>query len=140
LYVAAFYARVAACRIAPEKTVAALAETTAAGFLSSPMSLDHLEEAINEVTDKDRSWWPFLWLRPEKHVALSLPRLFVISLLYGLPLGALSALLVTLAEPRARANAAPLLALFPLAFFFFATVVIGPMWNRRAERLRRRTR
>ena len=30
------------------------------------MSLDELEEAVNEITDKDWSWWPFLWLRPAK--------------------------------------------------------------------------
>ena len=104
------------------------------------MSLEIFEKAINEVSDKDWSWWPFLWLRPEQHAALSLTRLFVISMLYGIPCGAVSHLAVVLLEPRARESFPVLLVGLPLLFLFIGSVVVAPMWNRRAERLRHRNR
>lgn len=92
-----------------------------------------LERAINEVTDKDWSWWPFLWLRPEPHERLTLPRLALIALLFGVPCGALMALALSFAGPSAHASF--FLAAFPTLLFFVATTLVGPAWNRRAERL-----
>lgn len=104
------------------------------------MSIEELEEAINDVTDDDRSWWPFLWMRPEQHVRLSLVRLAALALLYGLPIGGLACLAIAFLEPVSRAEAPFAAVGFPLMFFLFGSVVIAPMWNRRAERLRERRR
>ncbi len=100
------------------------------------MSIDVLEKAINEVSDKDWSWWPFLWLRPEKHAQLSLVRVAAISVLYGAPCGGLTSIALALLAPEARAHAAVFAVAFPMMLFFVASVFVSPMWNRRAERLR----
>lgn len=104
------------------------------------MPLDSLEKTVNSVTDKDSAWWPFLWLRPHKHVSLTLDRLCMVAVLYGAPGGLLLATAYALVFPSKR-ETAPLIALaFPMLLLFVATVIIGPMWNRRAERLRKRLR
>jgi hypothetical protein len=102
------------------------------------MSLDVFEQAINDVSDKDWTWWPFLWIRPEKHARLSLARLTTIAMLYGLPLGGLLSVAFAALDPRARAAASALAAAVPLALLFVGSVVVAPMWNRRADRLRAR--
>ncbi len=104
--------------------------------LAEPMSLELLEKVVNEVSDKDLSWWPFLWLRPEKDADFSLKRLVSFALLYGLPSGALFSLVIAFGHPEARSAAPMLVGAFPLLLLFFGSVVVGPMWNRRAERLR----
>jgi hypothetical protein len=102
------------------------------------MSIDLLEEAVNTLSDNDRSWWPFLWLRPEKHAPFSLGRLTALAILYGAPTGALFSVAWAFIDPRARAAALIPALGFPVFFLFVTSAVIGPMWNRRAERLRAR--
>ncbi|MBX3229857.1 MAG: hypothetical protein KIT84_05940 [Labilithrix sp.] len=104
------------------------------------MSLEHLENAVNEVSDKDWSWWPFLWLRPEKHEPMTLTRLATVAFLFGAPIGAFLTVVGAMVNPEAKYAAPVLLAIFPLLLFFVASVVVGPMWNRRAERLRARAK
>jgi hypothetical protein len=102
------------------------------------MPTNPLEDAVNELSDKDWSWWPFLWLRPEKHADLSLMRVSVLAILYGVPSSLLLAL-VTRLQP-AHAPTTPestfAFAMFPLLFLFSGSVLVAPMWNRRAARLR----
>ena len=102
------------------------------------MPLQQIEEVVNEVSDRDWSWWPFIWLRPEKHVDLSLARVVAISVLYGVPSSLLMALAVSVFRRPPVAELAQTVALFPLLFLFVGSVVIAPMWNRRADRLRAR--
>ena len=101
---------------------------------------DVLEEAVNEVSDRDGSWWPFLWMRPEKHARLALRRLVSLALLNGLPAGGLLALSLSMVDPDARGSAPFFVAVFPLLLLFVGSVVVAPMWNRRAARLRSRIR
>lgn len=104
------------------------------------MSFELIEDAVNEVSDRDASWWPFLWLRPRKDENLSLGRLVLLAALYGAPFSAaLGALLACLA-PHARTAIAGMMATLPLVFLAVTTGLVGPMWNRRAERIRRRER
>src|SRR5262245_53467196 len=104
------------------------------------MSMDQLERALNAMTDEDWGWWPFLWLRPRKHVDLGLARLAAIAILQGLPCGAVASLALVLARSGARSAAPWVVAAFPLLLFFLGSVLVGPMWNRRAARLRRAIR
>ncbi len=102
------------------------------------MSLDRLEDVINDVSDRDWSWWPFLWLRPEKTAHLSLTRILSLSVLYGVP----ASVLMGFAISVLRAPSTPELLFtafaFPMLFLFTGSVVVAPMWNRRADRLRAR--
>lgn len=99
------------------------------------MQHDSFEDAVNDLSDRDSNWWPFLWLRPEKHEELTLLRLIALSILYGLPCGALLGTIArVVGEASTTASIATVVA-FPLVCLFAGTVVIAPMWNRRAARL-----
>jgi len=102
------------------------------------MRFDELEETINEISDRDWSWWPFLWLRPEKHAELTLARVVVLSLLYGAPCGVLTAIASSLLRARSLPETLFMPLAFPLLFLFAGSAIVAPMWNRRAERLRAR--
>lgn len=102
------------------------------------MSMDQLEAAVNEVSDKDWAWWPFLWLRPEKHEHLSVLRMASISMLYGVPASVLTELGIKLQYPASLPELVATSLFFPLLFLFFGSVFVAPMWNRRANCLRAR--
>jgi hypothetical protein len=102
------------------------------------MSIDRLEEAINDIADKDWSWWPFLWLRPARHTRLPLRTMILLALLYGIPVSILIAMGTTLARTASPRELALTGSATPLLFLFVGTVVVAPMWNRRAARLRAR--
>ena len=100
------------------------------------MSFDILEKAINEISDKDWSWWPFLWLRPEKHARMSLLRVTALSLLYGVPFSGMMMLALRHIEGVVAQQQFVAAVVFPIMFLLLGSTVIGPMWNRRAERER----
>lgn len=113
-----------------------LAVVSARASLNLVMSFDILEKAINEISDKDWSWWPFLWLRPAQDARMSLPRLAAISLLYGVPFSALVMLALRHIQPFAAQQLFVAAIVFPMMFLLLGSTVVGPMWNRRAERMR----
>jgi hypothetical protein len=102
------------------------------------MSMDHFEESVNAVSDKDWSWWPFLWLRPEKQERLTLVRVASIAMLYGAPASALMALGIKLQYAATRPELVAMGLFFPVMFLCLGSVVVAPMWNRRSDRLRAR--
>ncbi len=116
------------------------------GLLSSrsmsPVSavLDQLESVVNDLSDRDWTWWPFLWLRPAKEARLTRRRLAAMAVLYGLPLSLMLCLGLRATIPAARADDGVWVALaaLPFAFLLHVGLVVGPMWNRRAARLLRR--
>jgi hypothetical protein len=102
------------------------------------MELDGLEEAVNEVSDRDGSWWPFLWLRPHKTERFSLRRVTLLAVLWGLPCSLFLGLIGATLIEMSLADRVLTTSAFPLLFLFAGSVVVAPMWNRRAARLRRR--
>jgi hypothetical protein len=102
------------------------------------MSMDQLEAAVNEVSDTDWSWWPFLWLRPEKQERLAFWRIASIAMLYGLPVSALVEVGIKLQYAATLPELAATGLFFPLLFVILGSVLVAPMWNRRADRLRAR--
>lgn len=100
--------------------------------------MDKLEAAVNDVSDNNWSWWPFLWLRPEKHDRLPLTRVALLSVLYGVPL---TVLLEVGIKAQYKASITELVAtalVFPLLLLVSGSAIVAPMWNRRAVRLRAR--
>ncbi|MDB4946402.1 MAG: hypothetical protein JWP97_5936 [Labilithrix sp.] len=102
------------------------------------MSMDQLEAVVNEVSDKDWAWWPFLWMRPEKHGHLSVVRVAAMAMLYGLPASVLTELGIKLQYAASAAEIAGTALFFPVLFLLVGTVFVAPMWNRRAASLRSR--
>lgn len=98
------------------------------------------DDAINERSDQDWAWWPFLWVRPEKHERMSFARVAAMATLFGVPCGALASLLFAVAM-RSTWTTLPLgMICFPLTLYLFGHFVVARAWNRRAVRVAARRR
>jgi hypothetical protein len=98
---------------------------------------DELEQMLNWVSDQDRQWWPFVFLRPEPWKRMSSLRVGALSLLLGVFFGMLANIAVAFTSSPLVARPDP--AVFPLgttlAFFVFFRLTFAYSWNRRASRL-----
>lgn len=101
--------------------------------------MDNLEAAVNDLSDNDWSWGPFLGLRPGKHERLPFTRVALLSAFYGIPLAALLELGIKAQYAASTTELVATAAFFPLLSLVVGSVVVAPMWNRRAERLRARS-
>jgi len=99
------------------------------------------DERLNEVSDRDAVWGPFVWLRPEKNRCFSTLRVLAIGALLGLSYGMLMNIGI-ISICRIARQPLPSLATVPLllAGIFFAgfQLTLGPAWNRRARLIVRR--
>lgn len=99
------------------------------------------DERLNDVSDRDAVWGPFVWLRPERDHVFSVPRVLAIGALIGLSYGMLLNIGI-LSLCRIAGQPLPSLATVPLLltgiFFFGFQSTLGPAWNRRARLMVRR--
>jgi hypothetical protein len=98
------------------------------------------ERLMNFISDADHGWWPFLFMRPEPDERMTTVRVAALAVLYGL----LPAVFVNAVVRVTGENADSLHPLlFPLgavlAFFAVFRFTFAACWNRRAERLKRRS-
>jgi hypothetical protein len=94
------------------------------------------EGVFNHLTDSERQWWPFAFLRPEPEEPLSTLRVALLALLQGVPLGML--LVAIDAHSRHAATGQRLfgfLCVVCAAVFATNRFTLAYFWNRRAERL-----
>ena len=102
---------------------------------------DELEEILNSVSDHDGQWWPFVFLRPDQRERMTSLRVSALSLLLETFFGMLANLAVALSSQPAHR---PHVLVFPLCtalgFFAIFRATFAYSWNRRAERLRARSR
>ena len=94
------------------------------------------EGVFNHLTDSERQWWPFGFLRPDPVEPLSTLRVALLALLQGVPLG----LLLVAIDARARHAATgprllEFLCIVCAAVFATNRFTLAYFWNRRAERL-----
>ena len=59
--------------------------------------MEQLEEFLNSLSDSDREWWPFLFLRPQQNQRIGSLRAAALSVLYGAPIGLLATIVLALA-------------------------------------------
>jgi hypothetical protein len=95
-----------------------------------------LERRANDITDSERTWWPFGILRLSPEEELSTARVATLSAVCGVP----SSLVMMLVDHHARGSGTPLRgALFLVwvcvAFFAIYRSTFAYFWNRRADRL-----
>src|SRR5690348_6445679 len=91
------------------------------------------EGVFNHLTDSERQWWPFGFLRPEPEAPLSTLRVALLALLQGVPLGML--LVAIDARSRHAATGPRLFGFLCLVCaMVFATnrFTLAYFWNRRA--------
>lgn len=103
--------------------------------------VDDFEKMVNDLSDKDREWWPFVALRPERDQPMKNRVVFVLAALYGAMFGVLFNILgaalgveVAVAQPYLP----PLI--LSMVLFVAYKYSFAWAWNRRAQRIAARTR
>jgi hypothetical protein len=97
--------------------------------------LDLFTEFHNWVSDKDFIWWPFSFLRPEKHVPMSMTLILQMAACFA-GLGTLMFTAFAIVN-----NIFTISSLFQTLFFSYAlfflwfTLITRTFWNRRAYKL-----
>lgn len=98
------------------------------------------DDAVNELSDQDWAWWPFLWVRPEKHARMSMVRVATMAILFGVPSGALASIVFAVAMRSTWTTVPTGMLCFPLTLFLFGYLVVARAWNRRSLRVAARRR
>jgi hypothetical protein len=99
--------------------------------------IDQVEQMVNWVSDNDREWWPFLFLRPREEERMGSRRVFALSVLHGFVAGMLANVVLALtAGPEGPGVS---IWMFPvwttMVFFVVYRATFAYFWNRRAQRL-----
>jgi hypothetical protein len=93
------------------------------------------EDVLNVISDLDQNWWPFVFLRPERHQKITWARTALLAILYGVFAGTLVNALVKLGGGEENINP----WMFPVGatvgFFLVFRMTFAFGWNRRAARL-----
>lgn len=105
-----------------------------------PFSRTALDDTLTEFCDRDRNWWPLLFLRPSRDQPVGLVRTWTLATLLGLPLGLFANVLIALLA-RVLGAGAPSGWLLPLILVglngLALHLTLVPAWNRRAHQLAR---
>lgn len=98
-------------------------------------TIRHMEEVANWISDMEREWWPFGFLRPQPYARMSSLRVAAIAVLYGVFVGMLANVLVAASVGTAGRSVIALPALTTFGFFVIYRFTFAYFWNRRADRL-----
>lgn len=100
------------------------------------------DDRLNELNDRDDMWGPLLFLRPERHQALTASRALVVSALLGGFFGMLGNVMLGLMLPATQQSHRPPVWLMPALltamYFVCGQLSLVAAWNRRARQLSRR--
>jgi ABC-type uncharacterized transport system permease subunit len=95
-------------------------------------------DLFNWLSDMDQEWWPFLFMRPERHERMSSFRVVLLAILYGVFAGAAFDACAALAHKMI--NPVYALVIAPVAFFFVFRFTFAVAWNKRAAKLKNAAR
>src|SRR4051812_32574269 len=99
--------------------------------------IEGLEQFVNDVSDLDREWGPFVFLRPARTERMTSWRVMALAALYGVMAGMVANLVARMTAEGRGLN----VLFFPFAatlgFFVIYRLTFAVCWNRRAERLLR---
>ncbi len=99
--------------------------------------IEGLEQFANSVSDLDREWGPFLFLRPARTERMTSWRVMGLAALYGVMTGMLMNAVARVAGQGRDLNLLLLPTGATLGFFLLYRLTFAVCWNRRAERLLR---
>jgi hypothetical protein len=100
--------------------------------------LEDFERLANHISDRDRDWWPFLFLRPARDQRIKPLRIVILAVLYGLPFGMLLDIIYALTGSEVTMERPYLIPLVMIGGLFFSySITLARAWNSRADRLRR---
>lgn len=96
-----------------------------------------IENFLNRLTDVNSSWWPFLFLRPEKSRRIDNRHLLKMSVYFGSFYGAIIAIFTFFLKLREFSFVFIIENIVAMAvlFLFFYKYTFALFWNRRACRL-----
>lgn len=98
---------------------------------------DRLERLSNSVLDEDWTWWPFLFLRPNRRDPMDTRRVLWMGIYFG-PMFGLAVMLAAEVVGRYAAIRVGLLGIVIVTISAFSVyrMTFAVLWNRRAARLR----
>lgn len=99
--------------------------------------MSSVENCMNRITDVNSSWWPFLFLRPEKSRHIDNRHLLKMSVYFGSFYGAIVAIVPFFLRLRefSLVYIVENIVAITVLFFFFYKYTFALSWNRRACRL-----
>jgi hypothetical protein len=105
-------------------------------------SMERWDDKLNELSDTDWGWFPFLFLRPQKQSEMDIPFLIKLTLFFS-PHGAIFFGLMFWVFYRFGVFPNSFLMpffvltfiLYNIAFFLSYQWIVAPAWNRRARKL-----
>ena len=98
--------------------------------------MEKIVDLANSFTDRDRNWWPLLFLRPDQNEKMTNALVGKLAIFYGLTGGiSLYFLLKFLGKLSGLLDMVILSIVFVVGVFVFYRVTFAVCWNYRAERL-----
>jgi len=98
--------------------------------------MEKIVDLANGFTDRDRNWWPILFLRPDQNEKMTNVLVGKLALFYGLTGGiSLYLLLLFLGRLSGLLELIVLSIVFVVGIFIVYRVTFALCWNYRAERL-----
>ena len=98
--------------------------------------MEKIVDLANSFTDRDRNWWPILFLRPDQNEKMTNALVAKLALFYGLTGGiSLFLLLKYLGKLSGLLDMVILSIVFVVGIFIFYRVTFAVCWNHRAGRL-----
>ena len=98
--------------------------------------MEKIVDLANSFTDRDRNWWPILFLRPDQNEKMTNALVGKLAIFYGLTGGiSLYLLLKFLGRLSGFLDMAILSIVFVAGVFIFYRITFAVCWNYRAERL-----
>jgi hypothetical protein len=98
--------------------------------------MEKIVDLANGFTDRDRNWWPILFLRPDQNEKMTNALVGKLALFYGLTGGiSLYLFLKYLGRLSGLLDLVILSIVFVVGVFIFYRVTFAVCWNFRAERL-----
>jgi hypothetical protein len=93
---------------------------------------------INEISDRDEQWGPFLFLRPPRHSRIGWLRTAALALLLGGLFGMAGSVVLTVMARFLERPSPPVYAMpgvLTAVYFLVCRFTVAAAWNRRARRL-----
>ena len=99
--------------------------------------LDLLTQFHNWISDKDFIWWPFSFLRPEPHVPMTFKLTLVMTLSFGGLAFVMFSVMALMNNALTFDYALSIFLTSFFGFFLWFNLITKPLWNRRANRLKK---
>lgn len=100
--------------------------------------VSYIEDLHNKASDTKFVWFPFAFLRPNKHEEICFARLVLMAIFFGSYYGIFFCVKqIFFGEVLTTEGALKNTIVAILCFLFWFSLVTAPCWNRRAKKIRK---